>query len=490
MAQKKARRALPHAVEKCPTGVGGLDDITNGGLPRGRNSLICGGAGSGKTMLGMEILIRGARDFGEPGVVIAFEETEEELAENFASLGFDVHQLIGSRQLLVDYVLINRDQLIETGAYDLEGLIIRIGSAIDQLKAKRVLIDTIEVLFSAFTNEAVIRAELRRLFRFLKDKGVTTVITAESGSNALTRYGLEEYVADSVILLDHRVNEQVSTRRLRIVKYRGSAHGTNEYPFMMTDDGISVIPITSLQLTHEAAKERVPTGIAGMDEMLGGKGFFRGSSVLVTGTAGTGKSSFAASFADAACGRGEAVLYLAFEESPSQILRNMSSVGLDLQRWIKKGQLHILATRPTAIGLEGHLATVHTQVEKLRPAVVIMDPITNLISVADLTAVKGMLTRTIDFLKLRGTTAFFTNLTLGDQPDDTAIGISSLMDTWIVLRDVQLGRRRKRILTVLKSRGMAHSNEIREFHLDEDGISILDPTEELPEEVVSGGRLR
>jgi circadian clock protein KaiC len=352
------------------------------------------------------------------------------------------------------------------------------------------MIDTVEVLFSAFTNEAVIRAELRRLFRFLKDKGVTTVITAESGANALTRYGLEEYVADSVILLDHRVNEQISTRRLRVVKYRGSPHGTNEYPFMMTEDGITVVPITSLQLTHEARKERISSGIDGLDEMLGGKGFFRGSSVLVTGTAGTGKSSFASFFANAACARRERVLYLAFEESPSQILRNMSSVGLNLNPWIKKDLLHILAVRPTAIGLEGHLATVHNQVEKRQPTVVIMDPITNLISVADIASVKAMLTRTIDFLKMRGVTALFTNLTLGDQPDDTAIGISSLMDTWVVLRDVLRGYRRERILTVLKSRGMAHSNEIHEFHLNNHGISILGSREDLSKGAELGDRLQ
>ncbi len=490
MAQKNARRALPQSLEKCPTGISGLDEVTSGGLPRGRNSLICGGAGSGKTMLGMEFLVRGARDFGEPGVVIAFEETAGELAENFAGLHFDVPKLIASRKLLIDHVVVNRDQIVETGAYDLEGLIIRIGSAIDQVKAKRVLIDTVEVLFSAFMSEAVIRAELRRLFRFLKDKGVTSVITAETGSNTLTRYGLEEYVADSVILLDHRVNEQISTRRLRVVKYRGSAHGTNEYPFMMTREGISVVPITSLQLTHEARKERISSGVAGLDEMLSGRGFFRGSSVLITGTAGTGKSSFASFFADAACARGERVLYLAFEESPSQILRNMSSVGLNLQRWIKKDLLHIVAIRPTAIGLEGHLATVHNQVEKLDPSVVVMDPITNLISVADISSVKAMLTRTIDFLKMRATTALFTNLTLGDQPDDTAIGISSLMDTWVVLRDVRVGASRQRILTVLKSRGMAHSNEIREFRLNNRGISILGAAENLSKEAIWEGRFQ
>ncbi len=477
-------------LEKCPTNISGLDEVTNGGLPRGRNSLFCGGAGSGKTMLGMEFLIRGALDFDEPGVAIVFEETLDELASNFASLGFDVPAMVASKRLLIDQVVVNRDQLIETGAYDLEGLIIRIGSAIDQIKAKRVLIDTIEVLFSAFSNEAVIRAELRRLFRFLKDKGVTSVITAETGANALTRYGLEEYVADSVILLDHRVNEQISTRRLRVVKYRGSAHGTNEYPFMITDDGISVVPITSLQLTHEARKDRVSSGITGLDEMLDGKGFFRGSSVLITGTAGTGKSSFASFFANAACARGEKVLYMAFEESPSQILRNMSSVGLNLDRWIKKGLLQIVAVRPTSIGLEGHLATVHRYVEKLRPAAVVMDPITNLISVADVAAVKAMLTRTIDFLKMRATTAVFTNLTLGDQPDDTAIGISSLMDSWLVLRDVRVGYTRQRILAILKSRGMAHSSEIREFRLGDQGISILEAHKHVSENTRLGGRLQ
>jgi circadian clock protein KaiC len=438
-------------------------------------------------MVGMQFLISGARDFDEPGVAIVFEETDKELAENFVPLGVNIPELVASGRLLIDHIVINRDQLIETGAYDLEGLIIRISSAIDQIKAKRVLIDTVEVLFSAFTNEAVVRAELRRLFTFLKEKKVTSIITAETGGNSLTRYGLEEYVADSVILLDHRVNEQISTRRLRIVKYRGSAHGTNEYPFLMNARGISVIPITALGLTHRAGKERISSGIEGLDRMMGGKGFFRGSSVLITGTAGTGKSSFAAQFLNAACERGERSLYFAFEESPSQILRNMSSVGIDLQRWINKGLLHIAAARPTAVGLEGHLVTMHMEVERFLPSVVVMDPITNLISVADITAVKAMLTRTIDYLKMRGSTAMFTNLTISSQPDDTAIGISSLMDTWIVLRDIRRGYARQRVLMVLKSRGMAHSNEMREFRLHDEGISILGATDFMGEQSVQEG---
>src|ERR1051326_6103500 len=371
---------------RSPTGIRGLDQVTHGGFPKERTALVCGGPGAGKTLLGLEFLARGALLYNEPGVCIALEETAEELVTNMASLGYDLSALIKAKKLAIDYVHIERKQIEETGEYDLEGLFIRLRAAIDHVKAKRVLLDTIEVLFLSLKNEGVVRAELRRLFHWLKDAGVTAVITAEIGDKMLTRYGLEEYVADCVIMLDHRVTEQISTRRLRVVKYRGSSHGTNEYPFLLDDEGISVVPITAVGLTHYAATERISSGVESLDEMLEGKGFFRGSSILVTGTAGSGKSSFAAAFADAACSRGESALYFAFEESPSQILRNMGSIGIDLNKWLKRGLLKIHSSRPTSTGLEGHLAIMYKQIQETNPSIVIIDPITNLVSVGDLTS--------------------------------------------------------------------------------------------------------
>jgi circadian clock protein KaiC len=413
-ALKKKPSPSPSSLvlEKVPTGIRGLDQVTHGGFPKGRTALVCGGPGTGKTLFGLEFLVRGAMLYNEPGVCIALEETAEELITNMASLGYDLTALVKAKKLAIDYVHIERKQIEETGEYDLEGLFIRLRAAIEQVKAKRVLLDTIEVLFLTLKNEGIVRAELRRLFHWLKDAGVTAVITAEVGERTFTRYGLEEYVADCVLVLDHRVNEQISTRRLRVVKYRGSSHGTNEYPFLIDDEGISVIPITSMGLTHTASTERLSSGVPSLDVMLDGKGFFRGSSVLITGTAGTGKSSFAAAFATAACTRGERALYFAYEESPSQILRNMSSVGINMERWIKRGLLKIRATRPTASGLETHLAAMYHEIQEFKPSVVIVDPITNLVSVGDLLSVKGMLTRLIDFLKLKHITAMFTNLVL------------------------------------------------------------------------------
>ncbi len=463
-------------LEKSPTGIKGLDEITNGGLPKGRPTLVCGGAGSGKTLLGMEFLVRGATEFNEPGVFMSFEETAEELTKNVVSLGFDLNRLSASRKILLDHVHIERSEIEETGEYDLEGLFIRLEHAIDSIRAKRVVLDTIESLFSGLPSPAILRAELRRLFRWLKNKGMTTVITGERGENTLTRHGLEEYVSDCVIVLDHRVTSQISTRRLRVMKYRGSTHGTNEYPFLMEEGGITVMPITSVGLDYTVKNERISTGIARLDAMMGGKGFMRGSTVLVSGTAGTGKTSIAGHFVEAACRRGERSLYLAFEESPSQIMRNLRSIGIDLQTWEKKGLLQFSAGRATGTGLEGHLVNVLKVIDDVKPRVVVMDPITTLITVGTQQDVKTTLTRLIDHLKSAHITSLMTSLTSGGNSslEETEVGISSLADTWLLLRDIELGGERNRGLYILKSRGMAHSNQVREFLITDKGVDLLD----------------
>ena len=469
--RKQDMRRLP----KCPTGIRGLDEITDGGLPKGRPTLVCGGAGSGKTLLAMEFLVRGVMLYDEPGVFMAFEETAEELTQNVRSLGFDLDDLADRKKILVDYVRLDRSEIEETGEYDLEGLFVRLGYAIDSLGAKRVVLDTIETLFGGLSQTAILRAELRRLFRWLKDKGVTAVITGERGEGTLTRQGLEEYVSDCVIVLDHRATEQVSTRRLRVVKYRGSAHGTNEYPFVIDEDGFSVLPITSLGLEHAASDERISTGIARLDVMLGGQGYYRGSSVLVSGTAGSGKTSVAAHFADATCRRGERCLYFAFEESQRQLVRNMRSIGRDLEPWLEAGLLRFHASRPTLTGLEMHLATMHRLIDAFQPRAVIVDPISNLSVVGTLAEAGATLLRLIDFLKGRQITALLTNLIAGGGPlERTEVDISSLIDTWLMLRDIELGGERNRGMYILKSRGMAHSNQICEFLISDRGIDLSD----------------
>jgi circadian clock protein KaiC len=423
----------------------------------------------------MEFLIRGATEFGEPGVFLAFEETPGELAQNVRSLGFDVPNLIARRKLLLDHVQIDRSEIEETGEYDLEGLFLRLGNAIDTVKAKRVVLDTLETLFSSFQNEAVVRAELRRLFRWLKDRGVTAVITAERGAGTLTRNGLEEYVSDCVILLDHRVAGEIATRRLRVVKYRGTSHGTNEYPFLIDDRGIEVLPITSMGLEHRVSKERVSTGVPALDAMLGGDGLYRGSTVLLSGTAGSGKSTLAAQIAEASAARGERCLYFSFEESSAQLVRNMRSVGLRLDRHVKAGNLRFDAARPTLLGLEGHLARMHRAFRDFRPRMVVLDPISNLSGAGDEDSAKAMLVRLIDFFKSHGVTLVMTNLTEGGKAlEKTDVGISSLVDTWILLRDIESSGERNRGIYVLKSRGMAHSNQIREFRLTNRGIVLTD----------------
>jgi len=467
----KPRKQLP----KAPTGIQGLDEITGGGLPKGRPTLICGGAGCGKTLLAMEFLVRGARQFNEPGVFMAFEETAKDLTQNMASLGFDLKDMIARKKMVLDFVYIERSEIEVTGEYDLEGLFIRLGQAIDSIGAKRVVLDTIESLFSGLPNPLIVRSELRRLFRWLKDKGVTAVITGERGEKTLTRQGMEEYVSDCVIVLDHRVSEQVPSRRLRVVKYRGSTHGTNEYPFLIDEDGILVLPVTSLGLQNIASTDRIPTGIARLDTMLGGAGYYRGSSVLVSGTAGTGKTSFAAHFAEAACRRGERVLYFAFEESPSQIMRNMRSIGIDLEPWVQKGLLRFQANRPSFAGMEMHLTMIHKAVNAFKPQVVIMDPLSSFVIGGNEIEVKAMLMRLVDFLKMNQITGLFTNLTSGrGAVEITDVAISSLIDTWLLLRDIEIGGERNRGLYLLKSRGMAHSNQIREFLLTDHGVELFD----------------
>ena len=468
-----ASRAFPQ-LKKSPSGITGFDEITGGGLPAGRPTIVCGGPGCGKTMFAMEFLVRGATEFGEPGVLMTFEETGEEMSRNVESLGFNVPSLVDKKKLFLDYVRIEPSEIQETGEYDLEGLFVRLQHAVESVGAKRVVLDTMEAIFSGFANVGMLRAEIRRLFRWLKDRGLTTVITAERGTEGtLTRYGLEEYVSDCVVSLDHRVNDQISTRRMRIVKYRGSSHGTDEYPFLIDAKGFSVLPLSSIRLEHKVSKHRISSGIKDLDVMLEGRGFFKGSSVLVSGTSGSGKSTLAAHFANETCRSGKRVLFIAFEESSAQVTRNMRSVGINLDQYIKKGLLQFRAWRPTQHGLEMHLLRVHDLVDQFNPQVVIVDPITNLIS-ANLHEVHGMLMRLLDFLKDRQITAMFTTLTANRGAEEqTEVGISSLTDTWILLRDLELNGERNRCLYVLKSRGMAHSNQIREFVLSRTGVHLL-----------------
>ncbi len=465
------RRPLP----KTPTGIHGLDEVTFGGLPRGRTTLVCGGAGCGKTQLATEFLVHGALDYDEPGVFVSFEESVADLTENARSLGFDLDRLAARKMLIVDTVRLDRSELAETGAYDLEGLFLRLGHAIDAIGAKRVVLDTVEVLFAALTNQFIVRAELVRLFRWLKAKGVTAIVTGERGNEQLTRHGLEEYVSDCVILLDQRPDGQTTTRLLRVVKYRGSPHDSNEIPFLIDEHGFSVSPITALGLTYEAPTTVISSGVPGLDAMLHRKGYFRGASVLLSGTAGTGKSSMAAALVHGASAQGERCLYMAFEESADQIVRNMRSIGMDLAPWIGKGLLHIHASRPTARGLEAHLLWMHRLIEEVRPRIVAIDPVSNLTDVGDGDQVKGMLARLIDVMKVRKILSLFTSLTPAiEAAESTRIGVSSLMDVWMLLRNQESNGERNRTLQIVKARGMKHSNQVREFVMSKDGIHFLD----------------
>ena len=470
--KKKAPTPLDF-LQKVPTGITGFDEITGGGVPKGRPTLICGSAGCGKSLFATEFLIRGIMQYNEPGVLLTFEETSNDIRKNVASLGFNVADMIAKKKLVIDHVHIDRNQIEENGEYDLEGLFIRVAYAIDSVGAKRVVLDTIESLFSGLSNQAILRSEIRRLFGWLKERGMTTIITGERGDGLLTRQGLEEYVSDCVVLLDHRVNGQISTRRLRVVKYRGSTHGTNEYPFLIDEEGISVLPLTAASMDYTVSNERIPTGIAELDEMLGGKGLYRGSSVLLTGTAGTGKTSVSAHMAEATCRRGEKCLFFSFEESQSQILRNMKSIGIDLEPYVRRNLLAFHTSRPSTFGLEMHLVRMHKLVEQFDPQLVILDPISNLQSAGTVQDSNQMLVRLIDFLRKRNTTGFFVSLTAGGTSfERTDEGMSSLVDTWLLVRDVEVGGERNRLLYVLKSRGMAHSNQVREFLITRQGVQL------------------
>lgn len=476
MSQRpKAVAASLPTLAKCPTGIRGLDDVTNGGFPRGRPTLICGGSGSGKTLMGMQFLVRGIEEHGEPGVFMCFEEREQDLAENVASLGFDLPALIAGRKLVIDQVVIDRAEITETGDYNLDGLFIRLGAAIDAVGAKRVVLDTIEALFAALANLGILRSELRRLFGWLKEKGVTAIVTGERGDGSLTRHGLEEYVSDCVILLDQKVAEEIATRRLRVVKYRGSAHGTNEYPFLIDEHGFSVLPITGINLQYAVSREIVSTGIPQLDALFGGGGYFRGGTLLVSGTAGTGKTSIAASFTDAACRRGERCAYFAFEESPAQIVRNMGSLGLDLGRWIDRGLLHIASSRPASYGLEVHLSAMINLVDEVKPRVVVLDPVSSFQAAGSSRDAGAMLMRLVDLLKSRQITAMFTSLTNGAPSAElSGVGVSSLIDTWLVLRNLEQAGDRTRTLSLIKSRGMKHSNQARELLLTDRGVELAE----------------
>ena len=469
MSQEKA------LFPKTPTGIEGLDEITEGGFPKGRPTLICGSAGCGKTLMAVQFLVKGITEYGEPGVFMSFEETEKDLSQNVRSLGFDLDQLAADKKLKVTHVRVERSEIEETGEYDLEGLFIRLNHAIDSIGAKRVVLDTIESLFSGLNNTTLLRSEIRRLFQWLKDKGVTAIITGERGESTLTRQGLEEYVSDCVILLDFRVIDQIATRRLRIVKYRGSTHGTNEYPFLIDKHGFSVLPITSLKLDHKTSSEIISTGLPGLDKLFDKGGMFKGNSILVSGSAGTAKTILSSYFALGACLRKERVLYFSFEESPDQMVRNIASIGIDLDPFIKSGLLLIHASRPSLQGLEMHLLALHQYIRDFRPKAVIIDPISSLITVASGNEVRAMLVRLMDILKTKQISSVFTSLTQlqGNSSADVAEDlVSSLADTWIRLRNEESGNFRVRSIYVLKSRGMGHSNAIWDFNISNKGVKL------------------
>ena len=463
-------------LQKCLTGIKGFDEITAGGLPKNRVTLISGGPGAGKTLLGIDFLVNGVTSYNERGVFMSFEETEAELYEDVASLNLDFHGLVLKKEIAFEYVLLDRSDIQGKGEFNLEGIFIRLELAIDAIGAKRVVLDSIESLFAGITDLGILRLEIKRLFRWLKQKQVTSIITGEQGKDSFTRHGLEEFVSDCIILLDNRVRQQISTRRIRVIKYRGSNHGTNEYPFVIDKDGLSVIPITSAGLDHPGSAEKVSTGVPTLDEMFAGGGYTRGSTVLVSGTAGTGKTSLAVAFAVERCKQGERCLYVSYEESPGQLVQNMRSVGFDLEKWTKKGLLKIVSTRPAFFGLEMHLLDLYKILAGFDPSAVVIDPLTSLIGQAEESEIQSMLTRMIDALKSKGITGVFTSLVSSSASNDTSgeIGVSSLIDTWIVVRELEenMGNRRTRGLYIAKSRGTGHSNDIHKLVFSDDGIDL------------------
>jgi circadian clock protein KaiC len=473
---KKPKALTPNQIPKCPTGIKGFDQITEGGLPKNRTTLISGSAGSGKTLWGIDFLINGALHYNEPGIFMSFEETEDELYKDVASLNLDLRGLVTQRKILLEYVLLERRDIQETD-FNLEGLLIRLEQAIDSIGAKRVVLDSIESLFAGLTDAGILRLEIKRLFRWLKGKHVTAIITGEPGKGAFTRHGLEEYISDCIILLDNRVYEQISIRRIRVIKYRGSNHGTNEYPFVIDKDGLSVIPITSAGLNQPGTKKRVSTGIPSLDKLFKGGGYTRGSTVLVSGTAGTGKTSLAAAFALERCKRGERCLFLSYEESSGQLIQNLSSIGFHLDPLIKKGLLKIVSTRPSFFGLEMHLLDLYKVIAEFQPTSVVIDPLTSLIGEGNQREIQSMVTRMIDLLKSKGITGFFTSLVSSTAEKYTSgeVGVSSLIDTWIVVRELEedAGKRRIRGLYIVKSRGMGHSSDVQKLILSDGGIALI-----------------
>jgi circadian clock protein KaiC len=495
----QVQKPTPHKkikplLDKCPTGIEGFDQITEGGLPKNRAILITGSAGSGKTLLGIDFLIKGASKYNEPGILMSFEETEEELYQDVDSLNLDLRKLVSQKKIHIEHVILSRKDIQESD-FNLEGLLIRLENAIDSIGAKRVVLDSIESLFAGLTDPGILRVEIKRLFRWLKAKKVTAIITGEPGGGFYTRHGLEEYISDCLIFLDNRVSEQISIRRIRIIKYRGSNHGTNEYPFVIDKDGLSVIPITAAGLDQPGTSERVSTGIPSLNKMFQGGGFTRGSTILISGTAGTGKTSLAAAFAIERCKRGERCLFLSYEESAGQLTQNMSSIGFHFQPWIKKGLLQIVSTRPSSFGLELHLLDLYKTIGDFKPHAVVIDPLTSLLGEGSQRDIQSMVTRMIDLLKSRGITGFFTSLVSSSAENYTSgeVGVSSLIDTWIVVRELEESASKKRIrgLYIVKSRGMGHSSDVHKLVLSDDGISIvsIDPVTDPKQQKLIGKSL-
>ena len=485
MATNSKKTTAPSSqapLQKCPTGIKGFDEITEGGLPKNRITLISGGPGSGKTLLGVDFLVNGVLQYKERGVFMSFEETEAELYQDVASLNLDLSGLVLKNDIRFEHVLLMRYDIHEKGEFNLEGLFIRLELAIDSIGAKRVVLDSIESLFAGITDSGILRLEIKRLFRWLKQKQVTAVITGEQGLDSFTRHGLEEFISDCIILLDNRVRQQVSTRRIRVVKYRGSNHGTNEYPFVIDKNGLSVIPITSAGLDHPGTDKKVSTGIASLDKLFSGGGYTKGSTVLISGTAGTGKTSIAAAFILESCKRGEKCLYLSYEESPGQLIQNLRSISFDLEKWVKRGLLKIVSTRPAFFGLEMHLLDLYTILDDFKPTSVVIDPLTSLIGQADESEIQSMLTRMIDVLKSRAITGVFTSLVSSTAQNDTSgeIGVSSLIDTWIVVRELEENEGKKRIrgMYIVKSRGTGHSSDVQKMIFNDSGIHLLPMNED------------